>query len=248
MFFPRLRRHAKWMFVFLALVFGVGFVAFGIGASGTGIGDLFRDAGAGGEAPSVSEAREATEENPRDLQAWRDLSTAYQTEGQTEDAIAALESYLDLRPKDADVLRELGGLYLAQGAAKQREAQIAQLEGAYAGVGSGFSPTLTVGGTNVLDTNPLTSALETQVNERLTALLSDAGAAYGRAVTTYRQLAVATPNDASVQLELAQAAEQANNAPTAIAAYEEFLRLAPDDPQASIVRQQLKQLRAASGG
>ena len=29
MFFPRLRRHAKWMFVLLALVFGLGFVIFG---------------------------------------------------------------------------------------------------------------------------------------------------------------------------------------------------------------------------
>ena len=36
MFFPRLRRHAKWMFVFLALVFGLGFVVFGVGAGGTG--------------------------------------------------------------------------------------------------------------------------------------------------------------------------------------------------------------------
>ena len=34
MFFPRLRRQAKWMFVFLALVFGVGFVAFGVGGTG----------------------------------------------------------------------------------------------------------------------------------------------------------------------------------------------------------------------
>ena len=33
MFFPRLRRQAKWMFVFLALVFGVGFVIFGVGSS-----------------------------------------------------------------------------------------------------------------------------------------------------------------------------------------------------------------------
>jgi len=28
MFFPRLRRHTKWVFVLLALFFGVGFVAF----------------------------------------------------------------------------------------------------------------------------------------------------------------------------------------------------------------------------
>ena len=247
LFFPRLRRHAKWMFVFLALVFGVGFVAFGIGASGTGIGDLFRDAGGGSGAPSVSEARKATEENPKDAQAWRDLSTALQTEGDTTGAIDALEAYVDLKPKDADVLRELGGLYLAQGSAKQRQAQIAQLEGAYAGAGT-VKPTLTVGGADVLGTDPLTKAIEARANERITIRLSEAGAAFAKAVATYRRLAAAAPRDASVRLELAQAAEQGNDAPTAIAAYEEFLRLAPDDPQASIVRQQLKQLRAATAG
>lgn len=247
MFFPRLRRHAKWMFVFLALVFGVGFVAFGIGASGTGIGDLFRDAGGGSGAPSVSEARKATEENPKDAQAWRDLSTALQTEGDTAGAIDALEAYVDLRPKDVDVLRELGGLYLAQGSARQRQAQIAQLEGAYAGAGP-VKPTLTVGGADVLGTDPLTKAIEARANERITVRLSEAGAAFAKAIATYRKLAAAAPRDASVRLELAQAAEQGNDAPTAIAAYEEFLRLAPDDPQASIVRQQLKQLRAATAG
>ena len=41
LFFTRLRRHAKWMFVFLALIFGLGFVVFGVGSDqGTGIGDL----------------------------------------------------------------------------------------------------------------------------------------------------------------------------------------------------------------
>ena len=30
--------------------------------------------------------------------------------------------------------------------------------------------------------------------------------------------------------------------------FEQFLKLAPDDPQASIVRQQLKQLKAATAG
>src|SRR3546814_10869928 len=31
LFFQRLRRQARWMFLVLALVFGVGFVAFGVG-------------------------------------------------------------------------------------------------------------------------------------------------------------------------------------------------------------------------
>ncbi len=113
MFFPRLRRHAKWMFVFLALVFAVGFVGFGVGAGGTGIGDILRDSGGTGDLPSVSEARKQTEERPQDAQAWRDLSTALQTEGETAPAIDALVRYTELKTGDAEAKRELAGLYLA---------------------------------------------------------------------------------------------------------------------------------------
>ena len=31
MFFPKLRRKAKWVFLLLAIAFGLGFVAFGVG-------------------------------------------------------------------------------------------------------------------------------------------------------------------------------------------------------------------------
>ena len=87
MFFPRLRRHAKWMFVLLALVFGLGFVVFGVGAGGTGVGDIFRGSG-GTSGPSVSSTRKATEERPKDPQAWRDYATALETEGNTAEAIS----------------------------------------------------------------------------------------------------------------------------------------------------------------
>src|SRR5215208_8243830 len=42
MFFPKLRRQAKWMFVFLALVFGLGFVLFGVGSGSGGLSDLLQ--------------------------------------------------------------------------------------------------------------------------------------------------------------------------------------------------------------
>ena len=89
MFFPRLRRHAKWMFVFLALVFGLGFVVFGVGAGGTGIGDIFRDQGTS-SGQSVSSAQKDAEAHPNDPQAWRDLSTALQTEGDTHVVVTRL--------------------------------------------------------------------------------------------------------------------------------------------------------------
>ena len=81
MFFPRLRRHAKWMFVFLAVALGGGFVLFGVGAGGTGVGDILRGGGGSSGVPSISSATKKTEENPQDIQAWKDLSTALQTDG-----------------------------------------------------------------------------------------------------------------------------------------------------------------------
>ena len=84
MFFPRLRRHAKWMFVFLAVALGGGFVLFGVGAGGTGVGDILRGGGSSG-VPSISSATKKTEKNPQDIQAWKDLSTALQTDGQTQE-------------------------------------------------------------------------------------------------------------------------------------------------------------------
>ena len=61
-------------------------------------------------------------------------------------------------------------------------------------------------------------------------------------MTAYKAIVELTPNDPNIQLELAQAAQQAGRRGIAIAAYTAFLKLAPDDPNAAIVKQQLKQL------
>ena len=53
------------------------------------------------------------------------------------------------------------------------------------------------------------------------------------------------PKDPNIQLELAQSAQQSGDSATAIAAYQAFLKLAPDDPSAGIVKQQIAQLKAA---
>ena len=100
MFFPRLRRQAKWVFLFLALVFALGFVGFGVGAGGVGVGDIFRDAGGASGVPSVSDgARSACPRTRSDPQAFRDLATAQQADGNTDGAIEALEELVALRPE-----------------------------------------------------------------------------------------------------------------------------------------------------
>ena len=44
LFFQRLRDHAKWAFVLLAVVFALGFVFFGVGSGSTGISDALQNA------------------------------------------------------------------------------------------------------------------------------------------------------------------------------------------------------------
>lgn len=246
MFFPKLRRHAKWMFVFLALVFGLGFVVFGIGSDqGTGVGDLFRDGGGAGGSVSVSDARERVQENPRDAEAKRQLAVALQTEGETDEAILVLGEYVTLKPKDADALSELAGLYLTKGATRQREAQEAQLRATYITGDPAFSIPLEVGEGQSLAPDPIIEAVSTEASEVINAAYTEAQAAYSSATQTYERIVALSPRDPNIQLELAQAAQQAGDFPKAIGAYERFLELAPDDPTAPLVKQQIQQLKSA---
>lgn len=245
MFFPRLRRHAKWMFVFLALVFGVGFVIFGVGAGGVGVGDVLRNSGgAGGQ--SISSAQKDTEQRPKDPTAWRDLATAYQTEGKTTEAIAALVVAAGLAPKNADIQRELAGLYLQQASDKQTEAQLAQYEAAFRAPTLNFAGSLTnPSGSTVLQ-DPIGGAIQTLALKRATDAATASSEAARLAVASYKRVAALSPADPNVQLELASTAEQVGDTATAIVAYKAFLKLAPDDPNAPIVKQQLKQLQKSS--
>jgi tetratricopeptide (TPR) repeat protein len=242
MFFPRLRRHAKWMFLFLALVFALGFVGFGVGAGGIGFGDVIRDAAGGGGQPSVSDAEQRVLDNPKDAKAFRDLSTAQQAAGNTDGAIEALQSYTQLRPKDTDALRELAALYLQKASTAQERAQIYQIRSEYYAP-AGIRDTIFQLGGSPLAPDPITSAVSTSYEQLITAALSEIQTAAAQAVDQYRKIAAAQPKDPSVQLELAQAAQSANDAATAIAAYKAFLKLAPDDPTAPEVRRILKQLQ-----
>ncbi len=240
MFFPRLRRHAKWMFLFLALVFALGFVGFGVGAGGIGFGDVIRDAAGGAGQPSISSAEQRVLDNPKDAKAFQDLSTAYQAAGKTDAAIEALQSYTQLRPKDTDALRQLAALYLQKASDAQQRAQIYQARSDYLAPGTIRDTLFQIGGSPIKP-DPITNAVSTSYDQQISAAASEIQTASAQAVEQYRKIAVLHPRDPSVQLELAQAAQSANDVTTAIAAYKTFLKLAPDDPTAPAVRKILKQ-------
>jgi Flp pilus assembly protein TadD len=257
LFFNRIRRHAKWVFVLLALAFAGTFVIFGVGSGGSGLGDLLlqQDNNGGSDVPSLSKAREAAAKNPRSAAAQYDLAQAAEQEGETDTAIAALETYAGLRPSDREKLEELAGLYLAKAQQSESEARAASAANQLATSDPTFQVTLQApakGKEGTPQTVPFASGqtIEAAVSSQASASFNEKyqamTASYSQAEQTYQRIANLAPTDPTAQIQLAQAAQQAGDSATALKAYARFLKLAPDDPSAEIVREQVKQLRAQS--
>ena len=246
MFFPRLRKKAKWVFLFLALAFAFGFVGFGVGAGGSGIGDyfaeLFNRVPSTGQ-PSVDEAKKDASENPTDPQAQLDLANAYQVDGQTEPAIEALKAYLVLKPDDPEALQQLASLYITEGSDAQQEAQNAQLSGGAAAFATAlFDSSQPVGKTLVA---PITDVQQQRIQGEYTTALIKSQAAFTNEADTWDKLIKLQPDEKSYYLSLAQAAQQANDLQRAVKAYEAYLVASPDDPNEKQIKDAIKQLKEA---
>ena len=246
MFFPKLRRRAKWVFLLLALAFGIGFVAFGVGTGvgGTSIGDVLRDIiGQRNASGSLDDAQKKAQENPKDADAQLAYANALQARGRTQEAIAALEAYTSLKPKDTEALRQLANLWgsLAQKAREEQQLAATQASeaNASASIANPNTPFL-----QDVEQNKIAQTLAEQANARATAAGQRAQQASAREQKVYEQLTLLIPDDPSVFLSLGFAAQQANDVKSAVAAYERFLKLAPNDPTAATVKQQLQFLKA----
>jgi len=248
MFFPRLRRSAKWVFLALAIVFAAGFTIFGVG-SGSGFGGISElwNNNNNTTKSSVSEtaARKRIQQNPNDVQAYRDLAEALQVKGDLQGAVVALRHVTRLRPGDVDSLTALAGLYSSLGTRLQPQIQAAQTSGQAGALTAAFNSGIQLKGQTIVPPNPIFQATSGATTSRLNELFSKQQTAYTTAEASYKRIAKIQPRDASTQLNLGGAASQAGDTTVAIAAYKRFIRLAPDDPTTPAVKQQIKALRQA---
>jgi tetratricopeptide (TPR) repeat protein len=251
LFFSRLRNHAKWVFVFLAVVFAVSFVFFGVGSGSTGITDALQNAfHFGGGGTSVSKLQSKADKNPTNALAWRNLATALEQKQRTQEAVNALERYTALKPKDGGALAELASQYgtLAQGYSNDYTAAQNQAL-ASSTPASAFAPASTTAlGKAFQDPNalkdPISAAVESLVSTKQSTAYSNYQTAQQNAEKTYQKIVALNPNDATTQIQLGQAAQAAQDPATAVAAYTKFLKLAPTDPLAAQVKAALKALKA----
>ncbi len=251
LFFGRLRRQAKWAFVFLAVVFGGSFVFLGVGSGNSGLGDVFSSVFSGSSGPSLSSLQKKVAENPRDLTAVTDLATKLQSEGRTQEAIEAYESFLALQPRSVEALNQLATLYQteAQEQAVAVQTALSEMQTRVPGDLFGLDPTTSLGRAVQAYQDPITQAIASQTEQRYAEAAGRLQAAVEDALATYRKLADLQPDDPTALFQYAQYADQQARRPqVAIAAYERFLRRFPDDSFAPDVRRRLRELRKEQAG
>jgi tetratricopeptide (TPR) repeat protein len=248
MFFPRLRRQAKWVFVFLAFVFAAGFVFFGVGSGSTGLGDLLRGNfnifGSGGgstTSTAVKNALKKTQAHPKDPEAWRALATAYSGDGKLGQANKANEQLLKLSPNDTSTLSSVAAFYETKAQNKANEASTlqAQLPVSITSI-LGVSQTSQLG--QALANDPTT----TQLQQKVSAAVTAENSALQKDAEMYKRLAKLEPSDVNTQFHYAQLADLTGDAASAVKAYQRVVTLAPKDPAAQQARQRIAALKAAT--
>jgi tetratricopeptide (TPR) repeat protein len=247
LFFSRLRRHAKVMYVLLAIVFAAGFVVLGVGSGSTGIGDILQGKlfGGGGSSTGsqISDKQKAIARNPKDVALYLDLAGLYQADQKESQALGTLRKAEKVAPKNTDVLNRIALIYSSRaGRARTvaEDAQINYLSNTTAPPGLDTNSQLG----QAISSDPYSDALRGKASEAYSKMVT----AYSAAEKAYRRVVkvtAGTSEEPGAQLQLGSAAQTAGDMQTAVKAYERFLKIAPGNANAAAVRQTLAQLKAS---
>lgn len=249
LFFSRLRTHAKVAYVFLAVVFAAGFIFLGVGSGSNGITDalqsFFGKSSGSSLGSQINDKQKVVERNPKDVNAYLDLAGVQQADNREADALATLQKARAVAPNNVDVLNRIAALYGAQ-AGREGDNYTTVLASIQqnALTPPGLDTSSPIG--QALTSDPYSQALQTRLSEAYTKVTG----AYAKVASTYKQaaqIARGTAEEPNALLQWASASQNANDLTGAITAYQRFLKVAPNNPNAPTVRQTLAQLSASAG-
>jgi tetratricopeptide (TPR) repeat protein len=246
LFFIRIRRKQRWVFLLLAVLFAVTFAFLGVGSGSQGLDQLFNNINifGGHHGPSVSSAQKEIQKHPTSAKGYRDLATAFEAKGDTAQAITALQQYTGMKPKDAAAWSELAGLQSTQAQSYLNDYQNAYIALQAATPSQSFVPT--TGKLASAFSNPIENAQRSSVQGAVTDLQQKVGLAYNGAVGSWQHVTGLQPKNLNAWFQLAQAAQTAGNTTAAVSAYRRYLKLNPSSTSAPQIRAIIKQLSPAA--
>ena len=243
LFFVRLRRHQRWVYAALAVVFGLSFVLVGVGSGGNGgLIENFTGLFGGSGSSSVSKAQDEIKKDP--AKGYQDLALAYEEKGDLKNASEALKSYLVIRKTDAATWATLAGLEMSQGNTFATQYQNAQQAAQTADPSAPFLPGGILG--SAVGQNPTYQGASQDAATRTSLLYQKAVGAYGDAVTHYQRASKLRPKNTSYLQQLATAAQNAGNTKVTVNALKRYLKVDPNAPQRKRIEQQIAALQQPS--
>ena len=243
LFFVRLRRHQRWVYAALAVVFGLSFVLLGVGSGGNGgLIENFTGLFSGNGGSSVSKAQDEIKKNP--AKGYQDLALAYEQKGDLKNASEALKSYLVIKKKDAATWATLAGLEMSQGTKFATQYQNAQQAAQTADPSAPFLPGGVLG--SAVGQNPTYQGASQDAATRTSLFYQKAVGAYGDAVTHYQRASKLRPKNTSYLQQLATAAQNAGNTKVTVNALKRYLKVDPNAPQRKLIEKQIAALQQPS--
>lgn len=252
----RLRSKGKWVFLFLAIVFAISFVLAGVGTGGPSFLDLLsqnRDSQPVETTPTnsaVQDALAAVKEDPKDAQAQIALAQAYVNAGQLEKASEPAAAAAELAADDVEAQTAIADVRLAQAAALLQKAQDAYAGAQGAGLIGGrpavpatVIPGQTQGATAFQTAQEaLSSAQFSEASTAAQPFQTEAQQAYQAAVAAQQAVTRLQPDDPAAWFRMGQIATAANDTQQALEAYRRFVKLAPEDPLTTQVKEEIDRL------
>jgi len=245
LFFGRLRRNARWVFAFLAVVFAGSFVFLGVGSGGSALTDFLNGnihlfGGSGG--PSVNSVQKKVAKDPTNPALRLQLAQLLSKDARYEESIAQYDKYLTMKPRNQDALQELGTTYAGR---------VSQLQGQIQS-----PPTPPLANLTNVKAVPSATVLGTALDSMLPQALSSTSLQQGEAaqlqkqldkvivqhVNVYKRIASLTPGDSTAFLAAADAAGKDGNTVLQLSLYKQFLTKYPGDPLSPDIKTQIKKL------
>jgi tetratricopeptide (TPR) repeat protein len=240
------------------VLFALTFAFLGVGSGQGGLDQLFSGVfGGGSSGPSISKSLKATLERPNDAQAWKDLATAYESKGRTDDAVFAWSHYTTLKPKNIEGLQSLAQ---AQGDQANKElANVIDIQNRlFAYQQSAYQPFAPSGklGIGTGGIQQELQSLATQENQAFQTAIATTTSGYSGSIATYQKIAKLRPKSADAQGAVANAAlgaYQQMRDPAfltpAIKAYKRVIELDPTRaPELKATIKQLEKLQKQASG
>jgi cytochrome c-type biogenesis protein CcmH/NrfG len=233
------------IFFALIIVFAASFVIGGVGSgSNFSLSDIIGNGSSASPSSttnsgSVSDLQKQLKTHPKSASLWAQLSEAYSTNSDTENAISAGEKAVKLAPTNTTNIKTLASLYQTKANALNSQAQSLYNE-AYTLQQQSPDSSPFSGGTGTLATatqDPFTQAQSEQYSVQISSLetksqsyATQAISWDNKALAQYKAIVDRHVNDAQSWLSYATTAEQVGNNKAALIGYQTFLKLVPADP------------------